>query len=680
MKLLFPAAIVVFIGLIAAAVITPNYIDWGKHQDYIAAKVADMSGMPAAKVSGKIEIKTLPSPKISIGKIELLPHQGEEKVAVIDNLRAEFSWKTLFSLSLKPKYIRAESVNINLVKLDEDEANYLPKRHSRRISSNAPSSLYPLGGFGDVTIDKFVITMTDKPTSTTRTLETKQLAVTSSSLSDTTINAAGMLNQQPFSVNGTLDLSSLRQVPVDLSMTLADSRLELKGTAFDPFYKPMYTGALSARFSTIAAPFDALDLSVPKAVEQSKKISNISFKTNVMVNDNEIALNEIVTALNTPADGAKDDGTRRETFEGNILYKYRTSQKPANLNVTLKGRNINLSQFFSAATGDGGKKADDWSDAPFDLSLLGGLTFDLRFNGQSITFAENTYDSLTMRVMNTNSSLTVEDITADANGGTMKFSGVYNHAATTPDLQARIRIRNMPLTSITKGGISKTLRGDVTGNFDFKSRGMSEKALISNLNGDGELHVTDGALVGMKLKDTVTAMKKLFKRNEADEKTDFSNMSLTFNMKDGTLSNEDFFLHSPKAALKGSGKIDFVNWTINYTVRPQLDTSMADVLVPVKITGNLSSPAIVPVVTSATGKGAAIGALIGGPIGAGIGALIGSQTSKDNKAPEQKDPLTTEEINALKEQVEEQLENPLPFELENATPEDVRKFLESEQE
>ena len=680
MKFIIPAAILVFIGLVAAALVTPNYMDWSKHKSYLENKVAGIAGMPGAKISGPIVIKTLPAPKVSFGKVELLPFQGDDNVAVIEDLRTEFSWKTLFSLSLKPKYIRAESVAINLVKIDEGSANYLPKRHSRRISSNAPRSLYPLGGFGDVDIKNLTLTLTDKALETSRTLTTERLALESPSLAKTQINTTGSLDDVPFSLSGEVDLSSLRQVPVDLSMSLSKSRLQLTGTAYDPFYQPMYTGAVKARVSKLGEPFAALGLDVPKTIEQSKELSNITFQSNVMVNGSEVALNEIVAGLNVPAEGDNLENTRREQFEGNILYKYRTSNTPADLGVTLTGQNINMSQFFSAASGDKSKADKQWSDAPFDLTLMAAQTFNLRFDGQNIAFSGNSYDTVKLRVMNSESTLTVEELTADANGGTMKLSGVYGHARTDPALEARIRIRNMPLQSITQGSISKTITGSLTGSIDLKSKGISEKELISNLNGKGEFHITDGALLGMKLKDTITAVKKLFKRNESDERTDFSNMSLTFDIKDGTLSNDDFYLHSEKAALKADGKIDFVNWTINFKVKPQLETGLVDLLVPVSISGDLGSPQIAPIVTSSTGRGAAIGAILGGPIGAGIGALIGSKTSGSNKKPEQTDPLSKKEIHKLEEQIEDELDQPLPFELEDATPEDVRNFLDAEQE
>lgn len=674
MKLIIPAAIVIFVLLVGGVVAAPNYINWQKHTETLENQIAKITGMPGATVAGPIKIKTLPTPRIEIGRIEVAPYQGEKSITIIEDFETELSWRALWRLSLQPKYVSASSVEVNLVQLPEGEANYLPKRHSRRISANAPRSLYPLGAFGDVRLKNVAVNMVNQSAGTTHTFTTDEVSISGTSLADTQINLAGTLNDAPLTLNGTADLSSLRQVPVDLAFTLAESRLSLQGTAFDPFYKPMYTGQVSASFVALKNPFETLGIEIPAFILKSERLKNVAFKGNVMVNDNEVSVNEITLRLNVPENG---EDTRRETFQGNILYTYSTGQDPADVDVTLDGRNIHLGQFFSALKGNGEGKG--WSDAPLDTSVLGRYTFDVRFDGQNIVYGGTTYEALTMRAVNTNSSLTLEELTAEANGGTAKLSGVYGHASPNPELQARISIRNMPLQSLMSSGMARNITGEMTGKFDLQSRGISEKELIENLNGEGEVHVTDGALLGMQLDDTVTAVKKLFKQNESHERTNFSNMSLTFTVEDGTISNEDFYLHSEKAALKASGKIDLANRTINVRVRPQLETGVVDILVPVQISGPLSGPAVVPVVTTSTGQGAAIGAMLGGPVGASIGAVIGSKLSKDNVAPEApEDPLTDAEIEQLEEKVQEGLENPLPFDLENVTPEDVRQFLNEE--
>ena len=677
MKLIIAAVLIIFVGLVTTAVVAPNYMNWEKHSDFLEQKIAGMAGMPGAKISGPITIKTLPTPRIEIGRIEIASFQGEKKIAVVEDFATELSWRALLRLSLQPKYIRASSVEVNLVKMADGEANYLPKRHSRRISANAPRSLYPLGAFGDTQLENITVHYENQPKGTAHTLTTDELTMTSPTLSQTSVNVAGMLNDAPFTINGDLDLSSLRQMPVDIGVTLAKSRLQLQGTAFDPFYKPMYNGQIKATIANLAAPFEALGLEIPAFIKNNKKFANISFQSKVMLDGDELAFNDINLLSNVPENGEE---TRREKIEGHVNYKYATSTDPADMRINLKGRNIHMGALLaSEETGDS-KEPEGWSEAPFDLSFLKTTTFDFRFDGQSIVYGNSDFDTLAFRLVNSNSTLTLEELTAETAGGTARLSGMYGHASANPELKAKIRIRNMPLQSLITGSLANRITGEMTGRFDLSSRGADEKALVSNLNGEGEIHITEGALLGMKLKDTVTAVKKLFKRNESHEQTDFSNMSLTFTVEDGTVRNEDFYLHSEKAALKASGKVDLVSWTINVRVRPQLETGLVELLVPVQISGPLSGPAIVPVVTKSTGKGAAIGALLGGPVGAAIGAMVGSKVSKDNKSPEAPaEPLTDEQVKDLEDKVEEELGTPLPFKLDEATPEDVRKFLNEQQ-
>jgi hypothetical protein len=233
------------------------------------------------------------------------------------------------------------------------------------------------------------------------------------------------------------------------------------------------------------------------------------------------------------------------------------------------------------------------------------------------------------------------------------------------------------------GSGENIISGALTGSSELTAKGDSVQEMMDNLNGEGELNITEGTLNKIDLKDMVTAMRQIFKKQSSKTDTPFSDMKLTFTIENGTLRNDDFYLHTDKAAIKASGKIDLASKTLNLTVNPQTDAGLTDILIPVKVIGPMDSPNIVPVVTSSVGKGAAIGAMVGGPIGAAAGALIGSKISKDNKkpdAPTEADAQNNNAQNQAQEVLEQEEEQEaLPFDLENATPEEVRKYFEGNQ-
>ena len=59
-------------------------------------------------------------------------------------------------------------------------------------------------------------------------------------------------------------------------------------------------------------------------------------------------------------------------------------------------------------------------------------------------------------------------------------------------------------------------------------------------------------------------------------KTEFNNLSATFNVSNGKLLNNDLLLVSEKANITGSGSIDFINRKLDY--RPVIDINVKNTL------------------------------------------------------------------------------------------------------
>src|SRR5208282_5056328 len=87
------------------------------------------------------------------------------------------------------------------------------------------------------------------------------------------------------------------------------------------------------------------------------------------------------------------------------------------------------------------------------------------------------------------------------------------------------------------------------------------------------------------------------------EQTDFAELSGTYTMKDGILSNSDLKMEAPLVRLSGKGSVPFPPQTIDYTVEANLVAStqgqggkdaLAGVPIPIKISGPWSNPSYQP--------------------------------------------------------------------------------------
>ena len=133
------------------------------------------------------------------------------------------------------------------------------------------------------------------------------------------------------------------------------------------------------------------------------------------------------------------------------------------------------------------------------------------------------------------------------------------------------------LSGIQAGPLLKDLMGDDkfsgAGNVAIKANvaGNNVDAMIAALNGDGSFSLRDGAVKGFNLGKIIrNAQAKL--RGEAAsaddkvEKTDFSSLDASFQIKDGVASNRDLSLKSPLLRVTGLGSANLPAQEVDYVL------------------------------------------------------------------------------------------------------------------
>lgn len=670
MRYVFLFILILFIGGIGAVLAAPNYVDWNNHKPLIEEKLADAMSVPAVELHGDIDFKLFPAPEIYAAGLTVKPFVGETNIAEIEQFTAKFGWDSIAALRIHAKTINADAINVNIIKLADGKANYLSERRSRR--SSQPRSLYPLSGIDNLTVNQLTVTYEDQPNEYTQKLSIPNLQLLAPSFDQATLTAEGTLNETPIALTGTFDLETLRQIEATTTLIVDENTAGFEGSIFDAFSEPMYKGLVTANLVTFDDLFKKLNMPLPAALVRYKDLEGITFRGDIMFNDTTMTVENANLAL------------PQGTIEGRISTKQKGSNGRPMHDVALTTESFDLSSFLEATKGTAAPAANDssdWSDTPFDLSFLAANDFKISLKANQLKARGHEFDALSIMLNNENKLLMIEEALLGLQQGTARLNGQFKYS-NTPNLQTNIRLNRLPMRTFFGSG-ENIISGALTGSSELTAKGDSVQEMMDNLNGEGELNITEGTLNKIDLKDMVTAMRQIFKKQSSKTDTPFSDMKLTFTIENGTLRNDDFYLHTDKAAIKASGKIDLASKTLNLTVNPQTDAGLTDILIPVKVIGPMDSPNIVPVVTSSVGKGAAIGAMVGGPIGAAAGALIGSKISKDNKKPDAPTEAEAQNNNAqnqaqeVLEQEEEQ--EALPFDLENATPEEVRKYFEGNQ-
>ena len=118
---------------------------------------------------------------------------------------------------------------------------------------------------------------------------------------------------------------------------------------------------------------------------------------------------------------------------------------------------------------------------------------------------------------------------------------------------------------------------------------------MQNLSGQGQATFRDGAIVGINVAGmvrNVTWHSRVAPR-EARE-TDFAELSGSFDIENGILTNNDLWLQAPVLRVAGSGQLNLPERTVNYRIEPRAAPTLegqggarevAGLLVPVIVRG-----------------------------------------------------------------------------------------------
>jgi len=149
-------------------------------------------------------------------------------------------------------------------------------------------------------------------------------------------------------------------------------------------------------------------------------------------------------------------------------------------------------------------------------------------------------------------------------------------------------------------------RGNVA--LDVTGAGSTLDAIKKSIGGTARLALRDGAVKGFNLTEALRKTKAAFGSKSAQQqpadaaqRTDFSELTASFAIKNGVARNDDLELKAPLIRLGGAGDIDIGNAQLNYVARATVVATsrgqggadldhLAGLTVPVKLTGPFDAP------------------------------------------------------------------------------------------
>jgi len=325
-------------------------------------------------------------------------------------------------------------------------------------------------------------------------------------------------------------------------------------------------------------------------------------------------------SVSVPLNGTLQANLEKETLQADLTSRFDETNLKAKLGLAkfsppfytfdVDADRLNLDRYLGKpAAGGGGKGASGTggggaggTDPKVDLSGLKGISAKGRVRVGALQVENAKLADVMAQISLENGRLEVSPhsaklyegavsgaLSADANGNRVTLKETLSNVSVGPLL------RDVARKDAMEG------RGNVA--LDVRTAGGTVGAMKKALAGTARVHLRDGAIKGIDLAETLRKAKAVLGSKgarqqlaEGGKKTDFSELSGSFNIQNGVAHNNDLQGKAPLFRLAGAGDIDIGNSQINYLAKPTFVatakgqggeglTELNGVTVPVRLVG-----------------------------------------------------------------------------------------------
>jgi AsmA protein len=324
---------------------------------------------------------------------------------------------------------------------------------------------------------------------------------------------------------------------------------------------------------------------------------------------------------------------------------------------------LDLNRYLPASEAKAGdskpaEKTADKGEQPIDLSALKALNAQGNIRVGWLKYGKTEAKNLNIGLKAQDGLASLDPLNVDVYQGTVR-GAVKLDARATPAVAIQQSLQNIAVGPLLVDTINNDmLSGNGNLNVNVTAQGNTVTALKKSLGGSVDLRMAEGAVKGFDLAGAIRDAKgklNVLKGQssaaaDSGKKTDFSELTATFNIKNGIAHNDDLAMKAPVFRLtkgESKGDIDIGKEQINYVAKPTLVNSLkgqggkdAEQLgslgVPVKITGTFAAPKFgidMAALGQALAKSVALDALtekLGGSKADALKGLLNGKSSGDS--------------------------------------------------
>jgi AsmA protein len=247
-----------------------------------------------------------------------------------------------------------------------------------------------------------------------------------------------------------------------------------------------------------------------------------------------------------------------------------------------------------------------WSQEAIDYTGLRTLDADMNLTTNEIYYRKIKTGRGDVTANIRSGVLTADLTQLQLYSGTGTGRVTLNGARATPGVAALFNLSNISALPLMRDAAEFTwISGRANMSISVSGNGRSQSEIMRSLQGQGQFAFANGSIEGINIPAMVRGLKEGrfddWKRGDR-QKTDFSQLTMSFTISQGVATNKDLQLVGPLVRATGEGIIDIGNEQLDYSALPRLVASLEGqgtqvdpnrgIRVPIKIKGSWENPKV----------------------------------------------------------------------------------------
>jgi AsmA protein len=425
------------------------------------------------------------------------------------------------------------------------------------------------------------------------------------------LSLSALMDNRPVSIEGSVGPvgGALEGEAVSLDLTikaLQELSVKLKGNIENPIASPGVNMDIAVADFSPRKLLAALDQPFPIETSDPKALNRVAFKASVNATPETVSISNGILNL----DESKLNFSMNASEFSRPNLKFELDLDQINLDRYMPAQTDKESSAEQPAQGGTSKKKKKT-----DYTPLRRLIMDGQINIGKLTVSKAKIQDVYLRITAKDGIINMDPMKLNMYEGNVAGKAALNVKKDIPKSSVNLNVKNMQVNPLLQDVVEKdVLEGLTNAKISLKMSGDNAALIKKTLNGKGKFVFKDGAIVGIDLAGMVRNAKSAFglgKKPSQRPRTDFSQLTAPFTVKNGLVNTPKTSLISPLLRIIASGDADLVKETLDLRVEPKVVGTIkgqgdkkkrSGFAVPVVVSGTFSAPKFRPDLESATAQ------------------------------------------------------------------------------